>query len=189
MTRYLFLDVDGVLNTFARHDQDFTLTLPDELAAAVRRENPHPSFIRRVLYGYEQIEADRVARVNAILQAVPDTKVVLSSDWRRFWSLNLMNQLLRARGATFELLGATGIWPEEHGAFRGLEIEDWLKDYANGIIGTHFAALDDQARIGMKPIRHRLVSTNSWVGLLDEHVEPTIAMLLADPGCETEEQV
>lgn len=150
MTRVVFLDVDGVLNSMP------FLTSP----------------------GYHARDLDRaaVARLNRILESVsPNAKVVVSSTWRH-WMTQTMEALVRA-GFRGEVIGHTPLDPCPSPAglivspSRTDEIRSWLAEHPD----VHaYVCLDDENLPGLE---ERHVQTTFSTGLLDEHVERAVAIL------------
>lgn len=178
--KYLFLDVDGVLNTFGTHGDDCA-ELPPALLSLALREATSDAYMRHLRYNYMAILDGKIALLNEVLRAVPEVQLVMSSDWRRNFSLGIQNELFKARGLIKPFVSYTLIFPK---AERGDEIEAWLDDHADGVANTVFAVVDDQSRDNLIPVRHRLITTGSWVGLLPEHVTALINMLNTPPGIE-----
>lgn len=135
----LFLDVDGVLNSVA-----YYLSRPRQLRSRIAELDP--------------IACQRLHRLLRRTGAV----VVLSSAWRKFVSLDEMMSLLRQRGCEATIIAAT---PELSG-YRGVEIEDWLRD--NRWV-KRFAIVDDDS--DMEPYMHRFVKTEHAEGLQPRHVQ------------------
>lgn len=154
-TPVLFLDFDGVLNhggTTQRHQ------------------------------GYVGLDPANVARLNAIMREVPETRIVISSSWRITHGVAEMRGLLVEAG--FEhpraVVGKTPGWKEANGSIvgahptRGHEIQAWLD--ATPPAPSAIAILDDAE--DMAHLADRLVRTDLWAGgLLDEHVPQVVAKL------------
>lgn len=183
--RILFLDFDGVLNSanyFARVGMQDTGFSDAELL--------------------HHLDPDAVARLERIIVAT-GAKVVLSTSWRSFISTDEAKRLLAAKGApSVEFVGETPKRYRE--AFdldvsrsnlepRGAEICEWLtqnwasdsyaRDAAWAIKGftrrwLDFAILDD-AHCGSL-LFPRQVLTDFATGLLDEHVDHAIGLLLGE---------
>jgi hypothetical protein len=155
-TPVLFLDFDGVLNhtgTNQRHN------------------------------GFVGLDPANVARLNAVMREVPETRIVISSTWRLQHGVAELRGLLSEAG--FEhpraVVGKTPGWKESAtgsivGAHptRGHEIQAWID--AEPAAPTAIAILDDAE--DMAHLAHRLVRTDLWAGgLLDEHVPQVVAKL------------
>jgi len=132
------------------------------------------------------IDAVTVPRLNAITDRT-GAKIVISSTWRLgaypehdpgpTWRLR---RILSAHGVTGEILDVTPYLLESHPDYaigrqreRGHEIQAWLNHHSEV---SSFVILDDDA--DMVHLRHRLVKTNFQTGLLDEHTERAIALLM-----------
>ncbi len=147
--RVLFLDIDGVLNSFNWWQ---------------RRPNRFKSQRARAL---NEIDPAAVKRLNRIVERTCAT-VVLSSAWRVIYSVKMVQSILKTRGFCYELAGAT---PILHAA-RGFEIQAWL-DSSGG--ADRIAILDDDS--DMAHLRSRLVKTDMERGLTDVHVRHAVKLL------------
>lgn len=171
MNRFVFLDIDGVLNA---HEWD-----------------------SEVLCG--QIHADKVRRLNRILRET-GSRIVLSSAWRYIIhrgeaTLTGMEWLFRSHGILADrLIGITGRdvelerakyegcpenWP--HTNERGRQIREWIvgagwRHY--GESGRH-VVIDDMD-LGITEAGHPFVQTDGKVGLTDADAERAIAILMRD---------
>lgn len=148
----LFLDIDGVLNS-----------------ARFLRENPG-AFDGRVLS--QMLDPAAVARLEQLSLAT-DMDVVVSSSWRIVFPLTSIAEALVAHGFTGRIVGATGTGRNRK-ANRGLEILAWLDSDQSA--QDKFCILDDDSDMGvMLPV---LVKTTWEDGLLDEHVDRALALLI-----------
>jgi hypothetical protein len=169
--RILFLDLDGVINS-----SDYFKN---------RHHLPRPT--------RDPIDAPTVPRLNTITDRT-GAKIVISSTWRlqprpyqHPGQVEPLRQILSAHGITGEIIGTTPwFWkphsdhPEDDtvviaGKERGHEIQAWLDQHPAVL---SFVILDDDS--DMVHLRHRLVKTSFEFGLLDEHVERAVAMLLEE---------
>lgn len=169
---WLFLDVDGVLNS-----SDYMRN-----RRAVRRPTPHA------------IDAPTIPRLNAITDRT-GAKIVVSSTWRLNRTVERLAEILRLHGATGEVVGKTPSIIVPNGrlcadgspslkrAERGIEIQRWIDDWNEAckfgpgipICDDEFVILDDNS--DMAHLKHRLVQTSWETGLLDHHVEMACQML------------
>lgn len=159
--RFLFLDIDGVLNDRTFNDLAESSTLKSEC----------------------------VREFNRILYAAPRLAVVLSSAWRYMvanhaMTLNGFHHMLRTHGVSrhMVLMGRTVV--DEEIPTRGGQIKHWLDNedfFREDYECESFVVLDD-APDGMcfKPVEHRLVKTDGKVGLTATDADRVIAMLLED---------
>ena len=148
--KFLFLDIDGVLNN----------TVPvDYRGGMIKREN--------------------VENLNIILKGVPECQVVLSSAWRYMilsgdMSLRGFEQLLMTHGADIwcRLHGHT--IDDNQFDDRGLQIKEYLDRHDH----THFAILDDcPTGMNFHPLSERLVRTNSKHGLTAANARKALNLL------------
>ena len=150
MARFLFLDVDGVLNN--RHTRVCTGK------------------------GWCFVDDFLVRRVRKIVDAT-GALIVLSSTWRDEWnkeneSLNGPDfNELRAKFQEFgmDFYDRTGAWDKRG---RGWEIMEWM----NGHNVDSFVILDDWNDMG--PISDHLIWTNPAYGLTEEQVQEAIKILM-----------
>jgi hypothetical protein len=145
----IFLDIDGVLNT-------------------VYTKNAWVWFGRP-----EVLEKELVARM-ADLADRADAAVVLSSTWRTC-DVGLPGTVLslEARGwasARDRIRDATPHLPRES---RGAEIQAWLDKHSEV---TNYVVVDD-TNDGLGALAERLVQTDRFTGLQDEHVDRALALL------------
>lgn len=149
--RYLFLDVDGVLNS-----TDWQL----ELHESGKLQNMLPD---------DWIDPAAIVRLNRIIDAT-GALVVVSSAWRTGRTLEQLQALFATHGFRGTIAGATG-----HGHYgeRGLQIHAWLQTHPC----VSFAVLDDDIH-DMSSVTGHLVQTNSRTGLQDDHVEAAIRLLV-----------
>lgn len=156
--KFLFLDVDGVLNGYGTTNE----TTPT---------------------GFTFVEDRLVEKLKKILDAT-EAKVVLSSDWRfehpRFTQEAMGEdlRLLLEKLAEFriELYGITSrSYPH-----RGWEIDNWLEDQSwkyGGLDNISFVILDDLPAYEFMGFEDHLVHTDEYYGLTDEDVEKAIKIL------------
>lgn len=145
--KYLFLDIDGVLNS--------------------------AKYFEALKYGSlenkDALDPVAVARLNRITDAT-GAKIVVSSSWRHAFehTPNMLFYLLKEEGITGEMIGITPTttWS------RWCEIKLWLD---NNIIPESFIIIDDMDYMG--DLQRHLINTKWAYGLLDEHVERAIKKL------------
>ncbi len=153
--RVLFLDFDGVLNNAQwRHE---------------RAESGNGNDI------FEQVVPEHVARLNAIVERT-GCKIVVSSSWRKVYSVDELRCILVEAGFVGEVIDHTpALMPHKFSAPsvpRGREVQRWLDEHLDV---KSFVGLDDDADYAH--LAHRLVRTDDYYGLLDEHVERAVALL------------
>jgi hypothetical protein len=158
--RLIVLDVDGVLN------QSST------------KERYRPGFI-----GFDP---RNVAILNELWLKTGDTpearaKFLISSSWRKLFTVENMIKTFHDHGVPGEILGRTGSHPT---GIRGLEIQEWLEHHAPRDLGTGellvqgLCILDDSNDMGH--LRHKLVQTSPWRGLRGKHI-PRALKILSEP--------
>lgn len=156
MTKILFLDVDGVLNT----DSMFAQQTGDDAT------------------GTYKLCDKRIAMLNAMLEAV-GAKVVLSSSWRRSAS---HVAFLEEQGALKHKhedwrTGESPVRDLDTGAYlhheRGREVAEWLSRHPEV---TQYAIIDDLE--GFLPEQNRyMVRTSSYFGLGKKHIRVLTRLL------------
>lgn len=132
--------------------------------------NSHPYICRMEAEqgGMDFIDPAAVARLNRIVEAT-NAVVVITSSWRGQYDFQVR---LDEHGFKGSVVGETPRLSFE-GRRRGHEIAKWLED--NGPVES-FTILDDDS--DMEHLLPFLVKTSFWTGMLDQHVEPAIRMLL-----------
>lgn len=161
-TKFLFLDIDGVLNA----DSTTTEVTPE---------------------GFTFVEDRLIEKLKRIIDAT-NAKVVLSSDWRfehpRFdddnpdakMGLNLKLLIEKLASFGINLYGMTSVFRSR----RGEEITYWLEQNEcryGGIDNINYVILDDLPWHEFLHHEEHFVNTDDYVGLTDENVEEAIAIL------------
>lgn len=167
MKRVLFLDIDGVLNSFRWMERADTASAPaspeaaERIARAAGYLHLPPEELARDL---QRLDPEAVARV-ARLARETDTDIVISSSWRAVIDYRGLEELFtritdwprgRIRDQTPMLDMLFG---------RGREIDAWLK--ANPC--RKYVILDDLPPEAFPGHEHRLVQTDMEQGLQYEH--------------------
>lgn len=159
--RVVFLDVDGVLNS---------MRFVSAMDAECQRTSKPFRF-------EDQLDEGAISLLNQILRE-GCAVAVLSSSWRLLVDMDEMLRLLRAKGFTGELVGATPNLSHldrgDHPLWRGDEIAAWIAEYPRRV--TSLVILDDGS--DMAALQHRLVQTDPIVGLTAADVARAIAMLV-----------
>lgn len=166
LIKVIFLDIDGVLNDHYWNDESMC----------------------------GQIDPDKVQRLNTILRET-GAFICLSSAWRYILhrgEANLMGMewLLRSHGVKAgRLIGVTRPdtkqqktyeWPE-----RGEQITDFITEF--GPFASYIAV--DDLDIGITEAGHRLVQTDSTIGLTEADAWKAIRLLNADAGIDAHEKL
>lgn len=150
--RVIFLDIDGVLNSVSSFIYNNRLNLLG-LSDILTHQSLCPIACSNLQY---------------ILEEVPDLKVVITSTWRKYHSLDeLRNMFSKNTISSEKVIDATPAVSR----YRGEEIESFLNIHPEV---TEFVILDDDT--DMKPYRHRLVKTDSRNGLTFVDAENVIKM-------------
>lgn len=113
--KVLFLDFDGVINTFGSHSSSIQRGTDPELFSPAACSN-----------------------LNSLLHKVPELKVVVSSAWR-MWGLDHVKKILEKNGIdSSRVIDITG---NERGV-RGYQIQCWI-DRNPGV--TNIVIIDDES--------------------------------------------
>lgn len=136
--KVLFLDIDGVLNS-----------LESTMMAGPRKR----------LVG-DHVDPMLIRRLNKICEEVPDLKIVISSSWRKIYSIEEILEVFLKAGFNVktEIIDRTPGHVEGTDGKRGHEIEAWYKAHPEV---TNYVILDDDSDMLRNQRRH-FVNT-SWV--------------------------
>ena len=159
--KVIFLDIDGVLNTY---------------------------YTKETIEQYTFVSEDKILLLKELIDKT-DAKIVLSSTWRRGWlckecddpemltsgdlqDVRLFNAL-QAKLAEYDIhmLGYT----DDFG-LRGEEIDLWLKQWDGEPIES-FVILDDMSGAELRPHSRYLIQTSMSEGLNEKHVARAIKIL------------
>jgi hypothetical protein len=169
VTRIVFLDMDGVLNSheFFNGRKPWTNSPPDD---------------KRPEYWAVMVDPEAVERLNRIIAAT-GAKVVISSSWRYHVPPDMMQKVLELRGFKGEVIGRTPTAGQVHASgilvslTRGHEIETWLVKNRHLNVMDYFVILDDMGPTQFAHLPGHHVETSWGKGLLDEHVPRAIDIL------------
>ena len=192
MSRFIFLDIDGVLNSADTISRDV---------------GPFASAGEHRL---SMLDLGMCVRFAGLLYAAPDARVVLSSTWRLLHTAQEMAALIVKKltdgghsGAADAIkqaivdgvvvprfIGRTGetalMGTLRRTMGRGCEIQAWLEVFTPDPLAQHVAILDDDSDMGLMSVAH--VATSWMTGLLPEHctavLEKLSHPLSALPGFE-----
>lgn len=159
MAKFIFLDIDGVLNYTSWYTDD---------------RNPGN------LYGQEaDIDPLCIERINRICTET-DCRIVISSDWR--YDFAACCKRLYNAGLTGLIIGKTPefIWRQRmdpDAPTRGSEIQEWLEQ--NSVDGDKYCIIDDRNDFLDSQFSY-FVFVNPMYGLTDEHVNKIIKILNDD---------
>jgi hypothetical protein len=153
MRKLIFLDIDGVLNSHESFNEYHTRT-------------GKPS-------NGSQFSPGAVANLNALLAAVPDAEVVISSSWRILHPLEELRALFASNGVTDRIIGVT----PNLNTIRGVEIARWLYDNRLWLgVDVHIAIIDDDDA-DMGSLVPYLVQTKFAKGMQTEHISQAVELL------------
>jgi hypothetical protein len=115
---------------------------------------------------FNNLDPACVARVAKICE-LTGAKVLITSTWRKYLTIEEITDILINNGLTAEIVGITPVLDNRE---RGDEIKAWFK--GNGPIEA-FVILDDDDDMGS--LFSHLVKTED--GLLDNHVDEAVRIL------------
>jgi hypothetical protein len=176
--RFLFLDVDGVLNS-----ADWVHRRPSKEAfAAEFGVSPERYDHDHLTWALRSVDPDAVAALNEIVGRA-GARVVVSSTWRTMYPLPKLERILRRRGFVHRLLGATpdGETVRERGdrrIERGEEIAAWLEALDAAVDVRDIVIIDDDG--DMAHLTQRLFQTDARIGLRADHIDAVVGMFGAD---------
>jgi hypothetical protein len=139
MSRFLFLDIDGVLATpatYRRRRSVIPETLPEKEYEALLLDPACVAFVQQF--------CDKSG-----------ARIVLSTSWRLIYPLKMMRGILRRSGLLAEVVGET---PRRQDGHRGREIEQYVVDHV--IDPKDIIILDDE--LDLSPLGHRHVLTSCF---------------------------
>ena len=164
MSKVIFLDIDGVLNTKWWYTQ-------------MDRNTPKDK------YGYA-FDPRSVANLKKILDET-GADIVISSSWKSL-GLSELEEMWQERGLPGKLIGITpnSVSDEmllnadldhmELFSIRGMEIKEWLSK--NGKRISHYAIIDDMDNMLPEQQSH-FVKTDPEIGITKENANQVIAIL------------
>lgn len=160
MDKFIFLDIDGVLNS-----KQYYI----EKSEPKRLRELKEKFEGVIAYGLANIDSKAVSLLNKITNKT-GAKIVISSSWRGISSLYT---ILKLAGITSPIYGET---PRLMSRWRGYEIKAWLE----GIKEPYkYVIIDDDSDMLESQLDH-FVQTNWEVGLTEEDVNKAIKILNND---------
>ena len=173
----LFLDIDGVLNTYEEFDElpntysDFSKEKAQEL------QNRYPK--QKIISALESICSQKVKILNKVLEKY-NPYIVVSSTWRKHFAIDVLDQILCLRGLSKTIASYTPIitenkaWLGSSEGHRGKEIQLWLENFRLQLKDCNICILEDSMSVA--PYEKYCVRTNSMKGLMESHI-PTICNL------------
>ena len=158
--KVLFADVDGVLATPKSYKT--ILSVPVDKEHCIDKD-------------YNSFSAKAVANLNKIIKAT-DAKIVISSTWRKLYSLEALQSIFVQEGIKGEVIGLTPILNAPFG--RGEEILEWIELNS---VPERYAVIDDDVHdiLDYHP-NNTVYVMGGWgggAGLLAEHAKQTIEIL------------
>lgn len=143
--KYLFLDIDGVLNSF----DDYNMS--------------GKTFLKKLHKISFILSGKQMSLLNKIVEKY-DPIIVLSSYWRTRYSLEEINKMFKDRGFVGYISDKTDEQGEEHSE-RWNQIKRYIKK--NNV--KNFIILDDE-KISENEVSPNFIKTNSYKGLRKKHL-------------------
>ena len=154
MQRIIFLDIDGVLNC-----QTFFESYHN--SKKVLRKQVKSKEIDKEDFYKSQICVERVQWLNALCIKI-NAVVVISSTWRKNKTVEELQEILNNSGATFKIMGKTGI---DESRIRGVEISKYLDRYREELkLDCEYVIIDDDSDMLLQQ-QHNFFQTDNYSGL------------------------
>lgn len=157
MKNIIFLDIDGVLNCQLFYDSEQYTNY---------RKSLKDNEVEGDEYYTGQICKERVSWLNTLCEET-DSVVVVSSTWRGGRTVEELQCLFNACGATFKVIDKTG---HSESRIRGVEIREWLQENCIKLFGVHefdfyrYAIIDDDGDMLLWQNNH-FFQTDTYAGL------------------------
>lgn len=150
MQRIIFLDIDGVLNcqTFFESQHNSKKQLRKKVISAE---------INKADYYKAQLCVERISWLNELCEK-SCAVVVISSTWRRNKTVHELQEILNNSGATFKIIGKTGV---DESRIRGVEINNYL---GNLNAECRYVIIDDDSDMLLQQ-QHNFFQTDNYSGL------------------------
>lgn len=158
--KIIFLDIDGVLNSVQSAHMYHRMW--------IQKDKP---------FGRRKMREDEFCPIACsnllcILDEVPDAKIVVSSSWRIGNTLEELQAILENIGVPKDrVIDKTPVMRQ---CGRGIEIQQWLTDFAHKE-HLEFVILDDDS--DMAHLKDKLIQTDCCTGLTWIEVEKVITAL------------
>ena len=114
-----------------------------------------------------------MSNLNYIFENVKNTKIVISSSWRKGSNLNKLKKLLSDNGFLFPEL-IIDVTPAFDSGYRADEIIEWLDNYGPKKINKVFILDDDRDMYG---IMENLIQIDSSIGLTIKDAKYIVGIL------------
>lgn len=157
VNRYIFLDIDGVLNTSRSY-------LTRTAAGEPWRDDYGPFF-----------DEESVSNLRLIVDAT-EADIVIISTWK-YKGIDAMHTLWTLREMPGFLLGVTPEVVSNDFCIRSMEIKKWLAQNAPEDPADYRYVIIDDSSIFLPEHKPYLINTSSTVGITSEDAEKAIALL------------
>lgn len=160
MNKFIFLDIDGVLNS-----EQYYVEKPE----SERIKEFNSKFRRHIASGLANINPEAVSLLNTLINKT-EAKIVISSSWRGDYALQ---SIFTLAGINSSIYGET---PRLESRWRGMEINKWLE----GVEGPYKYVIIDDDNDMLESQLNNFVQTDWKVGLTEENINEAIKILNND---------
>lgn len=173
--KYIFLDIDGVLNS------DIYMASAKYLAECAALGVTPTGFEIVVKAHHLHLDPAAIKLVNDLVER-SGAKVILSSTWRVRYSLFEMNAMLKMRGASFEISDKTPAKMSR--TLREMDIKGYLNflKLTEDIVPEAFVILDDIDEF--PKLKDHFVQTTEKEGLTQEGIAKALKILGVEDGAK-----
>lgn len=161
MTKIIFLDVDGVLNS--------TVYLTERAKLGKWDGKDEPGDWKAVERWVQMIDPKAARRLHGLVE-LTGAKIVISSSWRHAQDFTRMETILTRAGCPCSVIGETDVLSRA----RGHEIALWLEEHP-GV--KRFVIFDDGSDAGEGGLEKWFIRTDLRYGLQDKHIAQAVAIL------------
>jgi hypothetical protein len=165
MSKIIFMDIDGVLNS----KKYFTS------ASFLNEAAGMTTYQIQQYYHHLHLDPEAIKLVNNLIDT-SGANVVASTAWRKRYTIDELNFFLEKRGATFTIEDKTPDLMEENPfrySPRGMEIQQYINFIP--IVPESFVILDDCC--DMCHLSSRLVQTDENIGITKKDIAKAIKIL------------
>jgi hypothetical protein len=163
--KYIFLDIDGVLNSFTWYSENIATVPLDKRKTMTLEERDLLQFDPAAVALLEDI----------VVRLAPDVRIIVSSTWRRLHPLSEIRGFILKKGgdkASGVITDKTPYFPNK---IRGEEIKWFVDQFLEP--GDTYVILDDDSDMTPEQKASTFVHTDNLTGLLPEHVEKVLTIL------------
>lgn len=171
--KFLFLDIDGVVNSEAFLKK---LDTKHEAHRDNASEGDHARASCECYAHKNQIDPDAVQRLNRIVEAMPDLEIVLSSSWRLLFDIDEVSRVLTSHGFTASPIRSQTPDLANDADYVRLRADGLIDRIARG----HEISYWLEARLGVDPRFSASVATDAIVQRLTTGESAPMIVILDD---------